>query len=170
VLVDSTHPEQFDRSSRQLNTYLWLNQVLAQRAVKSLVRSAPSNEEARSVDPLPEDVHDAALARLALSSTWLSAYRESRQASRSWSRAAVKFHKTTTLPLAIVLSEEVVVQDGKYADLQKQLASVSSNSRLEVVPGTTHESVVMDKEHSKSVSDAISWVLSEASQTAELAR
>lgn len=161
VLIDSTHPDQCDRSSIQLNAHLWLMQDLTKRIARSAVAAGLSRSEVASLDVLPAPVRTAARRSLQRRSTWITAQRETIAARGEWALQARRLRRTQ-IPITVLVSQEAAEQDTQYVALQRELAESSADSSLLRVPGTTHESIVMSESGAAAVADAVRDVIERA--------
>jgi pimeloyl-ACP methyl ester carboxylesterase len=164
VLVDPTHPEQLDRSAKQLHSYLWHRQFLGLRAMNPRRYVKLTEEEIETFGRLPRTEQLPAREARERRSTWINAYRESRELQRSWTAYAGRTD-VTHVPIRVLVSEAANAEDPVYVQLLEELVGRSTNGRLSVVPDTEHESIVTDQNASQNISDAIDELLGQTQTT-----
>ena len=148
VLVDSTHPDQFEGSSLALT----MNRVVG--IVGPLIARAGI---ARVFDLYPSHPELPPLQREQSNSLY---YRTPHQVAMFEEMGTIpesmeKARRTGTLgekPLVVVSAAD---HDAQTGALQEELTSLSSNSSQRVVEGSTHSSVVVDRDHAGQTSASI---------------
>jgi pimeloyl-ACP methyl ester carboxylesterase len=148
VLVDSTHPDQFEGSglavtmNRAAGVF---GPLLARMGISRVFDLYPSHPE---LPPLQREQSDSLYYR---TPHQVAMFEEMGTIPESMGKA----RGTGTLgekPLVVVSAAD---HDGQTGVLQKQLTSLSSNSTQRVVEGSTHTSVVVDRDHAGQTSEEI---------------
>jgi pimeloyl-ACP methyl ester carboxylesterase len=170
VLLDSAHPEQLARYpewgaasaayERQLAYFPWL----ARLGLFRLFFAAGGEIDFASLPPAQ---------RAALKAFWSSPHyfvsqaQEMRTASEIYERAESP-EGLGALPLIVVSAPEGQPQG--WADLQKELVALSSNSTHRIVDGATHVSLTFDPQHAGATSAAVLEIVEIARTGQPLAR
>jgi hypothetical protein len=162
VLVDSSHPDQWIHipASREGRTVAAGNRLTAALAWFGLLRLF--HAERSYIAGLPPREHAEMRAYLTRPQGW-TAGADGLLAWRRSSRAQVNAARGLgDLPL-VVLS---VTEQERFADvltrLQRELATLSEDSRHVTVAGATHYTLVSEREHAAVVTEAIRGVVSRA--------
>lgn len=165
VLLDSTHPDMFTRLPKYPFIYEAYRRVSA--VFPSLARLGIGRVAYRSnFDKLPLQSRREEVA------FWSTA-RAARSQRDEWAEAPVvmrQAHSLATLgarPLIVVTAAEEA-QEG-WIPLQRELATLSTNSQHRVVPNATHTSLVDDERQASNSTDAIRAVMQAARSGSPLA-
>ena len=147
VLVDSTHPDQFEGSeSAEMNKAAGvLGPLVALTGIPRVFNLYPSNPE------LPALQREQSLSLYYTTPHQVAMFEEMGTIPESQEKA----RGTGTLgerPLMVVSAAD---HDAKTGALQEELTSLSSNSTQRVVEGSTHLSLVVDRDHASQTSAAI---------------
>lgn len=156
VLVDSSHPAQHIRSSRQREGL----HAVRDRLKKSVRQktTAASGKGAFSYLPVPLDqlTHEVATSRAGTQSTLA----EMKALLSSWEKDLSDDEKLGHLPMAVLTSEGSSLGDPAHAILQKELAELSTESDHYVIEEATHLGIVMEPRHATQVTETILEILS----------
>jgi pimeloyl-ACP methyl ester carboxylesterase len=148
VLVDSTHPDQFEGSALAVTVNRAagvLGPLVARAGIPRVFNLYPSNPE---LPPLQREQSDSLYYR---TPHQVAVFEEMGTIPETMDKA----RGTGTLgekPLMVVSAADHDTQTGA---LQEELTSLSSNSIQRVVEGSTHLSVVVDRDHARQTSAAI---------------
>ena len=158
VLVDSAHPDQFDRSSRQRLGLSPTLSITRQRALLTsfgLARKKSAEETAPLVAGLPEAEGVAAMARLRSAQTWHGTATE----MTAWVDQVNPEIREAEMPpdcrLAVITSGRSTDADPVHGTLQRELASLAEIARHEIVADAEHMTLLTDHEHAQIVSKVI---------------
>ncbi|WP_019544895.1 alpha/beta fold hydrolase [Streptomyces sulphureus] len=157
VFVDASHPDQLARSAGQRRTLPWLRQRMTSTWLRAELGMLPEPQRLGPFSSLPAPLAAQTVERMKAPASWRAARREMSQWPRSWSADAAKLTDAGGRPVAVLTASGTVERDPVHADLQAELAALSHESRHDLVPGATHESLVMDPQHAPHVADAIAW-------------
>jgi pimeloyl-ACP methyl ester carboxylesterase len=148
VLVDSTHPDQFEgsESALMLNRAAGvLGPPVARAGIPRVFKLYPSHPE------LPPLQREQSLTLYYTTPHQVATFEEMGTIPESLEKA----RGTGTLgerPLVVVSAAD---HDAKTGALQKELTALSSNSAQRVVEGSTHLSLVVDRDHARQTSEEI---------------
>jgi pimeloyl-ACP methyl ester carboxylesterase len=148
VLVDSTHPDQFEGSKLvvTMNRVIGIfGPLIARAGIPRVFDLYPSHPE---LPPLQREQSDSLYYR---TPHQVAMFEEMGTIPETMEKA----RGTGTLgekPLVVVSAAE---HDAKSGALQEELTSLSSNSSMRVVEGSTHSSVVVDRDHARQTGASI---------------
>jgi pimeloyl-ACP methyl ester carboxylesterase len=148
VLVDSSHPEQFEGSGLALTINRVVGVVgplIARTGISRVFNLYPSNPE---LPPLQREQSDSLYYR---TPHQVAVFEEMGTIPETMEKA----RGTGTLgekPLVVVSAAD---HDAQTGALQEELTGLSSNSTQRIVEGSTHLSVVVDRDHAKQTSASI---------------
>lgn len=156
VLVDSSHPDQLDRSRSQREglpvVAHGMHRMRSPRHRKNLAA------DDLGMADLPPEVRDITVERLREISPWRGAIAEFAAWQADWSDAAARAVIPKDLPLAVVTAGKQETLDKVHGQLQEEFAALSELSQHFRVEGADHDSLVLNARYAKSVADAIRWV------------
>ncbi|NGO43243.1 alpha/beta fold hydrolase [Streptomyces ureilyticus] len=159
VFVDSTHPDQIERSSRQRENVPWTRQRLARRRLTSLTRPVlRRTHDVGAVTELPGPMAEATAHCMQFPEPWAAARQEFGQWTRSWAPDARRLTDLSPLPVSVLTAAHTVTADPVHGLLQSELAGLSKVSRHETVDDADHDGLVMRREHAARVAAHIDWV------------
>lgn len=168
VFVDSSHPEQLDRSAGQRETLPWVRQRLSTQWLRALVGGpAACRSDELAAGPfgfLPAAVAATTKARMSMPATWWSARRELRQWHQSWSHDAARLTTFSPAPVAVLTAGETVRSDPAHFGLQRELAELSKLSRHDIVPDAGHNTLITRREYADRVVASIDWALARTTE------
>jgi pimeloyl-ACP methyl ester carboxylesterase len=148
VLVDSTHPDQFEGSALAVTINRAagvLGPLVARTGIPRVFNLYPSNPE------LPPLQREQSLSLYYRTPHQVAVFEEMGAIPETMEMA----RRTGTLgtkPLMVVSSAD---HDAKTEALQEELTNLSSNSTQRVVEGSTHLSLVVDRDHARQTSKEI---------------
>ena len=151
VLVDSSHPEQFTRSSKERAQYeqtVRLGAVISSLTRLGVIRLTnyyPAHPDLPSHQRAQIEAFNASTHHVA---TTLEEYRATPQTTAQVRRAG----SLGDTPLAVITAGE---QSSVWLEMQDELAALSPNSIHRVIEGATHESLLYNKGDSQVTSAAI---------------
>jgi pimeloyl-ACP methyl ester carboxylesterase len=158
VLVDSAHPDQFDRSSRQRLGLSPTISITRQRALATsfgLARKKSADETAPLVAGLPEAEAAAAKARLRSAHTWRGTATE----MTAWLDQVNPEIRETGIPpdcrLAVITSGLSIDADPVHGALQRELADLADEGRHEILADAEHMTLLTEREHAQIVAKVI---------------
>lgn len=166
ALVESSHPEQFERLPEARESYEQTRRLfavapwLARIGVVRLFNVSPAPPE------LPERQR-AQTDALASSTRQISATAEEFRATTRTTAQARSLRSLGDKPLSVVSAG---TQSSAWLGLQDELAALSSDSSHRVVEGATHVSVLYDRDDARATGAAIVGVVEAARDDRPLAR
>lgn len=154
VLVDSAHPDQFARSSRQRMALRAMVSSTAEHAKWSRF-GFPRLRAGALIGPivagLSEPASSAAAARMRASHNWRGTHAE----TTAWLDTVNDDVRATTMPecpVAVVTAGDVVDKDPVHGQLQAELAAHGTH---EVVAGAGHLELITDAQHAQVVTKVV---------------
>ena len=163
VLVDATHPDNWERQGESIQTLQAMASVSTVLSRVGLMRLFFGGE---SFD-LPEPDNGALKANIASSQYWDTqrADAAAMEASLDAGRAAGELGE---MPLAVLVALTYPEGQGRDTEraLQLELAALSTNSLYQEIDGAGHITLLTDKQYARLVSEAILQVI-EAARTGE---
>jgi pimeloyl-ACP methyl ester carboxylesterase len=161
ILVDASHPDQWVRwptphadrilevSQRILGWLGWFGLLRALHLARGISAGLPARQaaELRAGAALP----GFAATEAAQIRSW--------SVSREQLKAAAPLGD---LPLAVLAVSEQPVGGQLLTALQRELAELTENASFKVVQGASHESVISDREHARTVASTIGAVVQAA--------
>jgi pimeloyl-ACP methyl ester carboxylesterase len=157
VLIDPAPPAQFERGVDQVYHYLRLRQNLALQALRSTLRVPRTGRKLVDPNVFPESAREEVGLAMQRPAFWIDGYRECAHSGSDWLGAAL-YPDVETRPVAIVSSDVSTNQRSIQNIFESQVMDASTESRQFRADGATHQSVLVDDEHSRSVIAAIDWV------------
>lgn len=148
VLVESTHPDQFEGSKLAvtMNKAAGVGgSLLARTGISRVFNLYPSHPE---LPPLQREQSDSLYYRTPHQVAMFEEMRtipETMEKSRGTGTLGEK-------PLVVVSAAD---HDAQTRALQEEFTALSSESRMRVVEGSTHESLVVDRDHARQTSEEI---------------
>lgn len=150
LLVDSSHPEQHVRSSRQREGLRGLRQQL--HRARRRRRPVPFDGDVVHLPtPLGRLTHSAATSHTGTRAS----LREFEAWQALWAPDAAHVVSLEDLPLTVITAGDVVHRDPAHGVLQRELAALSRNARHVVIDDATHQGLVMRPEHAARVASEI---------------
>ncbi len=156
VLVDSSHPDQLERSPLQRR---------AQPRLESMIKVAPFLARlgvirlyalrARWIRELPPKQAAEMRAFVALAGFWAAVSAETAAWEESTGPQVRRARSLGDMPLAVLTASGTMAYDPVHGELQTELAALSSNGIHSVVDGADHGSIVMSPEYARVVTDFI---------------
>lgn len=159
VFVDSAHPDQFERSTRQRMSLSLMISSTGENARWSrfgFPRLRANKVLRPIVAPLPEPAADAAFARMNASHNWRGTHAE----TTAWLGSVNEEVRATALPsgceLAVVTAGDVIAKDPVHGQLQEELAA---GGKHEIVAGAGHLELITRADHAKVVAEVVEDVV-----------
>jgi pimeloyl-ACP methyl ester carboxylesterase len=163
VLVDATHPDNWERQGESIDTLqamAGVSAVLSRVGVMRLVAAGQRFD-------LPETSSAALLASMSSSQYWSAQRADAAAIPASLEQARIS-GDLGDLPLAVLVA--LTYPEGRGRDteraLQLELAALSTNSLYREIPEAGHITLLTDEQYAQQVSDTILHVI-EAAQTGE---
>lgn len=158
ALIDSSHPEQIERSpnvSRAMRRFFWFLRATPAMANYGIMKWANNFGLARHCDKLPGLCHDAILRSFSSPQHMRATVREASE----WFTSAKQIGglKLGALPLVIITAPERAMH--RWMELQRELAQLSANSRHVVEPGATHMTILTGEYHARRAASEIRKLL-----------
>ena len=144
ALVDSSHPEELERSTRQAQGAEGLTQtfpLMIHSLDLGLGLLLPVPDWARA---LPAAAQPTVLAEYRDSRIWRAARREWAATLRSFS--APPDLPGLAVPVLSLSAERTADQDPVHGELQEELVKAGTGGRYEMVPGADHDSILTTRE------------------------
>jgi len=165
VLVDSAHPDQFSRSTRQRQSLRMMVSSTGEHARWSRFGFPRLNAERLIrpvVTPLQEPAASTAFARMRSSHNWRGAEAE----TTAWLSSVNDEVRSTSVgpncALAVITAGAMAEKDPVHGQLQAELACLAPRGRHEVVDGAGHIELVTNFDHAQAVAKVIEDVVREA--------
>jgi pimeloyl-ACP methyl ester carboxylesterase len=165
VLVDSSHPDQLERSPLERRAQLRLESMI--KVAPYLARLGVLRLYALSVKwirELPPEQAAEMRAFVASAEFWVGVGAEVAAWEDSTSPQVRRARSLGDMPLAVLTAPGTVPFDPVHEELQAELALLSSNSTHHVVDGADHGSIVMSPQNARVVADYV-WRVAEAVRT-----
>lgn len=161
VLLDSSHHDQFERSSHQRGQLAWARQEALVEVLQVCLSVSEPAAPGRNFSSLPPDQGKRVARCLDDPRHWWSTYREIRHWTRSWAGDSARHRPNDGTRIAVVTAGESVRADVVHDELQRELAELAAPGRRwhRTVSGADHHDVLMHAEHSKHAVEAILWSL-----------
>ncbi|NIY69004.1 hypothetical protein SMALB_7105 [Streptomyces malaysiensis] len=160
VFVDSSHPDQIERSARQRENLPWVRRELTRRYLKSLLRPSGGSYDFGAVAELPGPLAKVTKRCMMSPESWRAARQEYGEWTRSWAPDARALADLSPWPVSVVTAGRTAESDPVHGRLQSELAALSPVSRHDTVKGAAHDALVMSAEHAPRVVEGIEWVSS----------
>ncbi|MFW6693981.1 alpha/beta fold hydrolase [Streptomyces sp. MAR4 CNX-425] len=162
VFVDATHPEQFVRSPRQREALPWIRQRMTTTGLQAAFGLLRYSGRPQQMSGLPGPLGEATARIVRRPRLWRTAREELAESQRTWGPDARLPLPATDTPVAVVTAGETVRSDPLHAELQRELALLSTVSRHDLVEEAGHESLVLDEAHAAHVVRAVEWARTRA--------
>src|SRR5215203_1148753 len=165
VLVDSSYPDQLERSPIERRALLrleWMIKVAPYLARSGVLRLYALR--AQWLRELPPEQAAEMRAFVASAEFWVGAGAEAAAWEESTSPQVRRARSLGDMPLAVLTAPETMPFDPIHEELQAELALLSSNSTHHVVDGADHGSIVMSPQNARVVVDYV-WRVAEAVRT-----
>lgn len=160
VFVDPSPPHQYDRSQAARDGLQSLKDDMDRLVLRSALRLPLPASWKGPMRRLPEQHVAASVRAMGRFSALRAARAEIDLSATVWADAAAEL-TSTPHPVAVVTSEGVRTADPDYPRMAGEIAALSDVSRLEVVDGASHMSLLTEYSHAARVTDAIQWVRDE---------
>jgi hypothetical protein len=148
VLVDSTHPDQFEGSESAVTMNRaagLLGPLIARTGIPRVFNLYPSHPE------LPPRQREQSDTLYYITPHQVAMFEEMGTIPDTQEEARGR-GTLGERPLVVVSAAD---HDAKTGALQEEFTALSSNSSMRVVEGSTHESLVVDQEHARQTSEEI---------------
>lgn len=163
VLVDSSHPDQLERSSQQRDGMALVRHALTNRAWRARFgRVECGKDDFGAVADLPKGVAGPTVGVMCRPEPWVAALRELELWHRRWAADVRGSDLSDGVPVAVVTAGKQAEADPAHAQMQRELARLSPVARHETVAAAEHDALVMQQEHAARVSAAVTWALDTA--------
>lgn len=166
VLVDSTHPDQIERSGLQRETLPLVGQGIFRacwRAWLGILRPEDPDlgevREAGATKKLPEPLAAPTVALTCHPEPWRGARHEFKQWLAHWREETRAGTLPPGLPVAVLTAAYQAAGDPAHGRMQRELAGLTTVGRHHIVPRTSHESLVMEEEHAGNIVEMVDWVI-----------
>ncbi|HKS47150.1 MAG TPA: alpha/beta fold hydrolase [Amycolatopsis sp.] len=158
VLLDSAHPDQFQRSTAQRMGLQIMRSTISQDAFWSpvgLTRILTKRRVSQQIKDLPDEHLAVATARLSSAHN----FRGTRSELDGWLDHVNAETRETVVPdgcrLTVVTAGKVAASDPAHAQLQRELAGLAKGSRHEVLADAEHMQLLTHPEHASTVAKMI---------------
>ena len=165
ILVDSSHPDQLERSPRQRQGQRWLElmiKVAPYLARLGILRLYALR--AKWIRELPPEQAAQMRTFVASAQFWVGVGAEIAAWEESTNPQVRRARSLGDMPLAVLTASGTAAFDPVHGQLQTELAELSSNSTHHVVDGADHGSIVMSPKYARVVADYV-WRVVEAVRT-----
>lgn len=158
ALIDSSHPEQIERSpnvSRAMRRFFWFLRATPSMANYGIMKWANNFGLARHCDKLPGPCHDAILRAFSSPQHMRATVREASE----WFTSAKQIRDLNlgSLPLVVITAPDRAMH--RWMELQRELSQLSADSRHVVEPGAAHMTILTDENHARRVAAEIRKLL-----------
>lgn len=162
VLVDSSHPDQLERSTLQREGMPLIKQGITGMYWRT--RFGLLGKEGDSgfgaIADLPESLAGASTQIMQTPEPWQAARREFRLWNTVWAPEVRATHIPEGKPVGVLTAGQQTSMDLAHGRMQSELATLSAVSKHEIVKGAEHDSLVMNEQISEHVTEMIKWALS----------
>jgi pimeloyl-ACP methyl ester carboxylesterase len=154
VLVDSSHPDELERSSRQGQGMQAVTHNLQLMAPSLGLGLGALLERPSWIDRIPERMQANALAQYRDGRLWTAGLRE-------WRATVGEFDAfdgplpTLNCPVLSLTAGFTAAQDEIQLELHKEMAAMSADAEHDVIEGVTHDQVVFDRRAASRVAERI---------------
>ncbi|WP_405605283.1 alpha/beta fold hydrolase [Streptomyces sp. NBC_01410] len=154
-LIDSSHPAELQRSSRQAQGAKMFSGSLASVAISLKFGMGALLSNPRWVDRLPEEVRSLLTAHYRDSRMWVAGRREWRAVQEEFAAFDGKL-PDPGVPLLVMTAGHTASQDPVQAELHAELAEAAPHAVHHIIDGADHDSVLTDQDTAKSVVKLVS--------------
>lgn len=158
VFVDSAHPEQYRRSSRQAAGLPVMQNELDRMIWRATFRRPVEDRLDTSYGNLPADLVVPAKMVRSMPGPLRATRRELDHSLTTWGHEAARLTAFAG-PVAVVTAGASREADPAFAELADDLAGLSPDSRSFVAPDADHHTLLTHSSHAVHVASAIRWVL-----------
>lgn len=160
VLVDSSHPDQLDRSAAQRDSIALMHHGVASMILRTRFGVLRGDDtDFGALHELPHGIAGPSAGVMRRPEPWRAARRELGLWHTRWAAEVRKAATPASTPVAVVTSGVQATGDPAHARMQAELAALSSVSRHDLVAEATHDGLVMQEENAAHVTDAVRWAL-----------
>lgn len=155
ALLDSSHPAELQRSSRQAQGQKVFSGALSSLATSLKLGMGGLLSNPHWVDPLPAEVRTLLTAQYRDSRMWVAGHRE-------WRAVREEFNSfdgalpDSGVPLLVMTAGHTAAQDPAQAELHAELAGAAPHASHHVIDGADHDSVLTDRDTARYVVELMS--------------
>jgi pimeloyl-ACP methyl ester carboxylesterase len=150
VLIDSSHPGELHRSSRQAAGAAMLDTSLRIMAPSMWLGLGALLQPPHWVDRLPEDARHGAIDQYRDSRLWSAAAREWNATRREFAAFEGQLPKVGAR-LLVLTAEATAEDDPVQLDLHVELGEAGDAATYQVIEGADHDTIVTQREHADRV-------------------
>lgn len=159
VLVDSSHPDQLDRSALQREGMPLVKQGISTMYWRTRLRLLGDDDGFGAISELPGEIVESSGRVMRRPEPWAAARREFALWHTQWATEAREATLAPTLPVGVVTAGQQASMDLAHGRMQTELAGLTQVGRHEVVRMAEHDSLVMREELAGHVAEVVEWVL-----------
>lgn len=159
VLVDSSHPDQLERSALQREGMPLVQQSIWTTYWRSRLGLPRPDDGFGALSDLPEELVDPSMRVMRRPEPWKAAGREFADWYTRWNDETRATTLGPELPVAVVTAGAQSSMDGAHARMQEELAQLTTVGHHDVVVGAQHDALVMRPEPAARITRAVDWVV-----------
>ncbi|SFB47920.1 Pimeloyl-ACP methyl ester carboxylesterase [Amycolatopsis marina] len=157
VLVDSSHPDQLERSALQREGMPLVKQGISTMYWRARLRILGDDDGFGAISELPGELVEPSGRVMRRPEPWAAARREFGLWHTRWAAEAHAVTPAPTLPVGVVTAGQQASMDLAHGRMQAELAGLTQVGRHEVVRTAEHDSLVMREELATHVIDLVRW-------------
>lgn len=169
IYIDSSHPAQLARSSRQRDGAVQLSQAFQGLSGSMRLGFGWLLERPTWLNSLPCPVQDIVLAQYRDAKLWTAGRAEWRSTQRYFAQARNQSLVAMDIPALVISAQKTLDADEVQAVLHAELAGSHRQAPWTtevVIPGATHDSLLTNSEHASEVAEAIAEFLEKSGAAA----
>lgn len=159
VLVDSSHPDQLERSTLQREGMSLVQQGLSTMYWRTRFRFLEAEDQFGAINDLPAELVLPSRRIMRRPEPWVAARREFAQWNTQWAKETRAATMPEGVPLGVVTAGQQASMDLAHGRMQRELATLSAVSKHVVVASAEHDSLVMREDLAKNVTSVLDWTL-----------
>nr|WP_232211778.1 alpha/beta hydrolase [Saccharomonospora halophila] len=161
VLVDSSHPDQMERSSLQREGAALVRQGITTMSLRTRFGLLDGHDDSAfgALTGLPAGLAEPSVRVMRRPEPWRAARGEFALWNTRWAAAARRSTPARDLPLGVVTAGRQSATDVAHSRMQAELAELSDVRRHDVVPSAEHDSLVMDERFAPRVAEVVRWAI-----------
>ena len=161
ALLASTHPVELNRSPAQFAGALFHDRHFDEVAMWLRCGLGFLTDRPAFVDKLPEEVRELVAAQYADPGMWVAARREWKAVRAYFGRPEARL-KEIDVPAVVLTAERTARIDSVQIELHDEMARSASWAHRHIVPGTGHDSIVVEQEPSARAVELIADFIDQA--------
>ena len=161
ALLDSTHPDELNRSPAQFAGALFHDRHFDEVSMWMRCGLGFLTDRPGFVDKLPEEVRELVAAQYADPGMWTAARREWKAVRAYFGRPEARL-KEIDVPAVVLTAERTARIDAVQIELHDEMARSATWAHRHIVAGTGHDSIVVEREPSARAAELVAAFIDEA--------